>query len=291
MIRGYNGGFVSISIAAAISIALLLGALSWKLAEYSRGPLSPLPLKEIAPADVPENDTDKDGSPDWQEMLLGTNTEDPTSRPAKPLGISKDTLETATSTPLLGHTTEDLIGTIMSGYLTLKEQGSYTPERGEALAETIARNMRAAIVYEQYDANALKTTTDSSRTRIEAYRLDMQQAVDPLLSIKEPAFATFGRYFETADEDALADLQKTATAYRQAENSVRAVIVPEPAVSAHLDVLNALSFSASVIEAMAAHAKNPIAALELLRAYTDVERTMVNSFDALAQYFQHALKT
>ena len=158
-------GYSSIGVTAALSVALLLGASGWY---FSGGSASGAPriistVYEM-PKDIPEEDADGDGVPNWQEILLGTNPNNPDSDGD---GISDISLLAMASTSATSSSSQygiadELAQVLFSGYLTLKNQGAYSPERGEALATSIAEGVRPSVAFKALTQADIKTSAGIS---------------------------------------------------------------------------------------------------------------------------------
>lgn len=225
---------------------------------------------------VPLSDADGNGTPDWQDELARGGIGSLASSSGS-FSTSSDPLSAMGSA-----LTESLIG----GYLSLKEADSYTPERGELLASTIASNLRAPTIFVPHTRTELVIDTDTSQVRILEYRADMREALAPMVDIEaEPEFSLFARFIQTGDILWLEKLSEVAVRYRQAENSALAVEIPVSATESHLRVVNALGKYTETLERLVRFANDPLALMALLRTYNEAEREMFLAFDALAKFY------
>lgn len=179
---------------------------------------------------------------------------------------------------------ENVMGALVGSYATLVENGSYTWEEGEKIAEDIAGSLKASVSYVVYSESDLKTDTDTSYDRMLTYRNDLRIALEPLL--KNPGYELniFANYIESRDKKFLDQLTVSSQNYRSAIANTANVVVPEDAVSEHVGILNALSEFASVVARMTEYADDPFASAALLRTYNETESRLFSSFDALATY-------
>lgn len=182
-------------------------------------------------------------------------------------------------------TLQQLIGT----YTALQESGMYTPETGQAVAESIGENMKPQIRYTAVDSSALKIDRESSVGRLQAYREDLQECLEPLLKNNEAEFVVYGRYVETKDVKNLEQLHDFALNYRTAKKNCLETSVPADATTYHVAMVNALEKFAATLEAMATHAHDPFAAAALLVNYNDAEHDMFASFRSIATFFKAKL--
>lgn len=271
----FSRGASPIAIAAALSVAVLIAALGSKLGVRMRPTPPPEPREPARVRDyVPVVDADEDGVPDWQEELLGAAA-----------SSSATTSPTLASDPV-----ENFGGAVMqslvSGYLSLKEYDQYTPERGELLAERLAAEMKAPVIFVPHTEAELTLVADTGEDQLLRYRADMRAALAPMVDLSaEPEFSLYARYIATNDRSWLDTLSETATRYRSAEAAALLVTVPTSAKDVHLRAVNALGKYTETLERLVRFADDPIASLALLRTYNEDEREFLLAFDALAKFY------
>lgn len=276
-----------LSVVAALSVAVVLSVIAWKLSYKALVISDTAPIHTTVMPNVfathANKDSDGDGSPDWHELLVGTDPKLASSHPT-----STPALQTSTSTKdtsPLSYATEALAGSIITGYLALAQNNDYTASRGEALGQTLAQNLYAAITYTKHSSADIQTDTDTSTKRVIQYREDMQKALIPLTKNTDAPFALLARYYVRGDTSAFDALRVSAENYKEAEILVAKVVVPQDGTSSHIQLLDALDYSAKTIDAMASYARDPAAAAQLLKTYNDVEQAVTNAFDALDAYY------
>lgn len=181
---------------------------------------------------------------------------------------------------------ENVMGALVGSYATLAENGSYTPEEGEKIAEDIAASLKASVSYPVFSERELKIDTDTSYERMLAYRNDLRIALEPLLKNPGYELGLFATYIETRDAKYLEQLHATAANYRLAVENAANVIVPADAVISHVEILNALSEFGAIVGRLSRHADDAFASAALLRTYNDSEANLVTSFDSLASYYK-----
>lgn len=234
---------------------------------------------------VAEVDTDKDGVPDWQEGLIGTDPHNPdTDGDGTPdvvtPAIAQAFIHSTSSTPA-----SDAIGErLISQYLFLKNSESYTAERGTGLGESLAQNLRVPVAYTPIEWASLSVIPDA-KGAAGRYQIALKKAIEPLASLDEPEFVIYARYVDSRDARYLSLLRERAVVYRGVANAIAATKVPESIAEDHLALANALAYFGTVLESMATYAQDPIASLSLLRTYNDAERYVGETFDAVAQHY------
>ncbi len=280
MNKRLSRGASPIAVAAALSVAMLIAALGSELGERMRTkPVPETPTPSEAREYVPIADADKDGIADWQEELLGeTASSTGTSSPSAPT----DPVENFGGA---------VMQSLVSGYLSLKEHNQYTPERGELLAERLATQIKAPVIFVPHTESELTLVVDTGEAQLLRYRSDMRAALAPMVDLSaEPEFSLYARYIATNDTAWLDQLSETAARYRTAESAVLKVEVPMSAKDVHLRAVNALGKYTETLERLVRFANDPIASLALLRTYNEDEREFLLAFDALAKFYVANIK-
>lgn len=277
-------GVSHIAVTAALSIALLVSAGGIQLGKtYAKPiPIDPATLEPAKPpAYVEIEDSDENGTPDWQDELARSGIELPS--------IASSSVLAASSSDPLADIGGAVIQSIVTGYLSLKQYDSYTPERGERLADTIADSLRAPDTFVPHAADQLLLDEDTSKERVQQYRTDMRIALEPLLSDEEYELTLFAAYLETRDQSWLDRLAASAKRYRTAEKNVLALRIPKDATPEHLRLANAFGAFAHTLERMTQFANDAFASAALLRTYNEVERDFDLAFDGLVRYYARTL--
>lgn len=187
--------------------------------------------------------------------------------------------------------TENEIGTaildsVVAKYLSLHDQGLYTPEVGVKTAEKMAETLNVPLSFRTYTAADISTDADASYARMLAYRHDLQVSLAPLLRNTQPEYEIFALYVNTKDKNYLEKLQRIAQNYREAASSTALVIPPKEALNQHMAMLNSMNEFAAVLDAQVANADDPLASAVLLRSYNNSEASVLSSFAALAKYYR-----
>lgn len=285
----------SLRIAAAFSVAILLVVVGTKMnPQETETPLvaQRAPAYYLSPrAYIEETDIDKDGLPDWKEVLKGTDPANPDSDDDGVL----DAEETASPRTAVDDGTDDvftdrIISRIVEEYLSLKDRGAYTPERGRAAGQLIADEARIETPFTPYSEREL-TTVAVSVESASAHRSGLQVALEPLRSFREPELLIYGRYIETHDPANLEVLAKRADAYRTASRDLLDVPVPADLKDTHLAAANALSFFASVLDNMIVQVHDPLASVTILAVFTRSEDYLQSTIGKINDYHYDRLAT
>ncbi|OHB18838.1 MAG: hypothetical protein A2854_03185 [Parcubacteria group bacterium RIFCSPHIGHO2_01_FULL_56_18] len=281
MNSGRSRGVSSIATTAALSVAILIAASGWYVGNMMRANRAlaentsrePVQRQEYQPVE----DADGNGTPDWQDELLGS-------------GVEISTTTSSTTSPLASDPVSSigsaLIRSLVSGYASLKQYDSYTPDRGEKLANTLAASFIAPDISTAHTAEEFTIDAGSSQERLLKYRSDMRIALSGIVDIEaEPEFTLFARFIQTEDPQWLDKLSQAAQNYRVAETQMLQVNVPVGAVDIHLRVVNATATFAQTLERLVRFANDSLATMALLRTYNESEREFLLAFDALAKFY------
>lgn len=250
-----EAGFSPIFITAAISIVALLAVMGWQI----NGAVHERDVASSYVAAV-------DGSDAASADILASST--------------------TSSEPQTTEIGSAVLGGLVEKYLSLQEQGLYTPEVGEKTAEKMAEALKVPVLYRTYTTADITTTADTSYARMLAYRADLQVSLSSLLKNTQPEYEIFAYYVSTKDKKNLEKLQTAAQNYRAAAQGTLRVVPPKDALSQHLGILNAMEEFAATLDALVANADDPFASVVLLRAYNQGETDVLTSFAALAKYYR-----
>lgn len=251
--------------AALFSILILVGVSTWRMTSFMRADADGAIFITTTAAEATNAVTQ-------QEMIL--------------LGLATSSDPSATSEEdpisMIGP---QVFAQLLGQYAGLSESGTYTAATGDAAAQEIAGNVKAAVSYKTFSAAEIKLDQDTSRERMLVYRSDLRDAFAPLLEIEDPEFEIFARYIETSDPEYLTQMTHVVNQYKKAISLTAAVVVPKDAVNYHRSVLNAMSKFAATLELLEMHADDPLGSTALLRNYNEAEIAMYTSFDALGDYY------
>lgn len=175
---------------------------------------------------------------------------------------------------------------LVTKYSSLQDQGLYTEEVGQKVAEKMAVSLKPTASYDPYTLSDIHVDTDTSHERMLKYRVDLQGSLAPLLKNTQAEFEIFAYYVDTKDVKYLTQLKEVSQNYRDAVSKTLRVSVPRDATNEHLAILNAMEQFAATLDAMIANAADPFASVALLRTYNQAEADMLSSFKSLAVYYK-----
>jgi len=253
---------------ATISVVGVLGVSVWRTADF----LGANARSEIysAKRPMPQN---VDALTQQEMLLLG-------------LATSINPSATATDVDPISLIGTQIAAQLVGQYAGLIGAGTYSVEAGAKAAEAIAGNVKAAVTYTTYQNSDLETDADISFDRMLGYKSDLRDAFAPLLENTADEFELYARYVDTQNPIYLEQLRAAAKHYREAADKTAHVVVPTDAVRYHIAILNAMQEFAATLDALAAHADDPLASVALLRTYNESESAVLYSFNDLGTYYR-----
>ncbi len=277
--RRYNssvnaGPSSTIFATAGLAGAVLLAAIGWQLGGYRSQYVATTADSLQFERKADEKPRPSLDSSKWRDELAQLGI------------ISTTTSEVlATSSDPLATLGDSIAQEFLYGYMSLKQSGTFTPERAAELGKGIGVNIRAPSDFSMHSEAELTEDADVSKERVLVYRSDMRDALAVLINGEPPEFEIFARYVETNNPERLNELREAAERYRKAEQNSLKVVVPRDAAELHIRAVNALGSYATVINQLIRSADSPFTTLVVLRTYNEAEREMLYAFDALASYY------
>ena len=254
-----------LNILASFSVLALLGVAGMQAAGALRADVPASTSATTTPRTL-----SSDGDAAWQqEMML--------------LGIATSSDSVGTEDPI-GMIAPQILAQLIGVYQGLQASGTFSASAGAEAASQIAPNVKANVPYTPYSAASLATDPDASYARMLTYRGDMRVALAPLLKNTRAEYEIYAEFAATGDESYLRELRDVAKNYADAADAASKIAVPRDIAQTHLDTVNALAHFSATLNAMAAHAGDPLASVALLRTYNSAELAVVNSFDRIATY-------
>lgn len=279
------------------------------------GSFTVIQLKKQAPVDTPSieasaqrivasvvaEDSDGDGLKDWEEIIQktdpknpdtdgdGTNDGDEVDTNRNPLvpGPHDEVASDSTSAQAGAVSFEGLSQTdklafqLFEGYIDLKGRRYLNTPIEENFVSGLVQKSVPEISYTLYTQSQI---TLSSTISPSDYYKKLQTAWLPLFSVTEDELITFAFLIESGDTSALAQLVFAQQQYNLAIKNLLLVPTPSPAISMHLDVINALGYFAEVITTMQNAYTDPLVSLVAVSGYSEGESRIKSAVDRLTTY-------
>lgn len=256
-------------------------------------------------------DTDGDGLPDWQEVIYGTDPENPSSVQADLTdlealeeGLIEPKFRSSKPAPPEGFST---VSEIEAGPDTLTDQFSrtflekYLLTRGEsapssAELQSFVSDAAADLSRQAEEAPAYRianlSTRGSSAEDIAQYIQDLDRAVSsnsPSFNERD-AFEHFADYILNGNEESLTRVAEVGKNYTDTAQAIVAVRVPPQFSSAHLALANKYATFGSILADMASMDTDPLLGLVGATRYIDAWQATMESIFALAQTVQQTMR-
>lgn len=263
-----------------LALTLVVPAQYVGVKKVKRQPLTLRSSEELA---VLRGDKDRNGVPDWQDLLREEVS-------STTLNASKEVIDLEAAKRRLddpNNITASFSKNLYTANAYINKQGNLTTKEKEALATNIIKQEGAKLTFTTYevtDLNLVKTETDTTR---KAYGNSLgtvyKKAVAAKLTVDD--ITTMKKFNETKDLSVLDTLTNKKVLLESIIKDLLAISVPYSAASYHLLVVNSISQYKSLVENMAMVRDDPIRAALSFNAYEETLRTMSSSFITMQNYF------
>lgn len=263
-----------------LALTLVVPARYVGVKSVKRQPLTLRSPEELA---VLRGDKDRNGVPDWQDLLREEVS-------STTLNASKEVIDLEAAKRRLddpNNITASFSKNLYTANAYINKQGNLTTKEKEALATNIIKQEGAKLTFTTYevaDLNLTKTETDATR---KAYGNNLgtvyKKAVSAKLTVDD--ITTMKKFNETKDISVLDTLTNKKILLESIIKDLLAISVPYSAASYHLLVVNSISQYKSLVENMAMVRDDPIRAALSFNAYEETLRTMSSSFVTMQNYF------
>lgn len=238
-------------------------------------------------------DTDNDGVRDWEEILLGTDPENPDSNgdgvsdgeelaQARQIyeetGVASNGTASTTNTDLLARQ-------IFGAYIQSKQQGTYDPQAFDFLVAQAANVQFEQRQQAAYTIDDIKTTPDTSVAEAKRYEQAFQKAITPVTDIGEYELTTYGRAIESGDKSEFEKLTAAAAIYRSIADDLLTITVPEDAAQAQLDLINSFNTFADILLTMDSTPEDPVLSFVVTRNFIEGEDAIKTAYSQIDIYF------
>ncbi len=237
-------------------------------------------------SDPNNKDTDGDGTDDGEEVKLGRNPiiPGPNDKIQKSETLSgnytEDSYENLTATDKVSRQ-------LFAEYFQAKQSGA------EVSSETQSRIIESAISDPNlikkarfYTEGELKIINESGESSLRKYGNNVGAILKKYPGSKESELVTLNRAIQKDDENELAKLDISASAYQNTIKDMLLLSVPKKAVSVHLSVINGLSAVEKINRDMRNVFKDPITALSSTQEYIKTVTNLAESLKNVGLFFK-----
>jgi len=271
-------------VVAVVFSAVVLAYAGWK-SPYFNPELNNYSVVEIS-AVLEENeytlDTDNDGVRDWQEILLGTDPNNPDSNGD---GISDGEEVEALTIEEVDESlsaTQTLTKQIFSSYVQTKEQETFDEDAFGFVIAQAANEQFATRYTPVYTRNDILTSDSSSST---TYASDFNSAIEPVLEVAEYELATYGRAIEEGSTEDFEKLLDASVVYKDIADTLLEIEVPKDAVVEHLDLINSFETFSRILSSMSDGDSDPVSTLVMTRDFFEGEDAIKVAYSQINIYF------
>jgi hypothetical protein len=233
-----------------------------------------------------EEDSDSDGSKDWEEILVGTDPKNPKDKPN-----SSKNVATADLTKRSGQEKLEPIDLIsrefFARYMELRQSGTSKDKPSqEILAERTAGN----IVLSQpgkYELKDIITKPENDIDSIKQYGKDITNIFQKN-AVKARNEAVIAKEaFESEDFEILKEIDPSIDSYKNIINSLLKLRVPKTIETLHLDLINAMNGSLFVAKSFRNSGVNPVEGVQAVQYYPVVQRSLFDAINGIKSYFKY----
>ncbi|NQV93258.1 hypothetical protein HQ403_02040 [Candidatus Kaiserbacteria bacterium] len=238
-------------------------------------------------------DSDSDGLKDWEEILFGTDPQNPDTDGDGILDGEENSDEIKSSGGIDRSKIDELPGTeklafqLFEGYIDLKKRRYLGTNIEENFVAGLVESSLPTILYKTYTEDDVVIDTQEqqdSKVRARTYRTALNEAWVPLFSVTEDELITFAQIVDGGDKNGFTKLEFAKSAYEDTISNMLLVSVPIEAVEIHVDILNAFSFFSGVLDTMIHVEDDPLTALVAVNGYTKGEDLIKASVERLKTY-------
>ncbi len=253
-------------------------------------------LAEPVVSDILVQDHDKDGLPDWEEVLWGM---DPNKADTDGNGVL-DGAEVATkrnalikagqgsdAPQLSANETELFLQELLVNSTALSQAGDVSEEGATNLLKPVVDNIvniQIGKVYSRNDLNIIQTITIQD---VYKYTTAVDKVFNQKIIGQENAIAVAMGALKDQDPDELKSLSKFEKQYATAIETLRKTPVPAPLADIHLHLVNDFSFFLGSVVALEQVFNNPLPAFASVTQYQsrlDGYIQHVDDYDSAIRY-------
>lgn len=233
-----------------------------------------------------EEDSDNDGSKDWEEILVGTDPKNPKDKPSSSKSVATADLTNKPSQEKLEPI--DLISReFFARYMELRQSGSSKDKQSQ---ENLAQRTAGNIVLSQpskYELKDIITKPENDVESIKQYGKDITLIFQKnAVSARNEAVIT-KEALETENLEMLKEIDPTIDSYKRIVNSLLKLRVPKTVETLHLDLINAMNGSLFVAKSFRNAGVNPVEGVQAVQYYPVVQRSLYDAVNAIKSYFKY----
>ncbi len=241
---------------------------------------------DAIPNSAKDVDTDGDGSKDWEEILLGTNPNDPKSKPSP---IKEPTTKDLTKSDTKEKLSQiDLVSRdFFARYMELRQIGS---SKDKFSQEELVRSTASGIVLSsptEYKISEIIVNEDSSKESVLKYSQEISNIFKKYAIQSRNEAVITKESFEKENPDILKEIDPIIQSYKNIINSLIKVSAPSSIKILHLELVNSINGGLFIAQSFRSSAVDGIKGLQAISSYQISEQRLFNSIKALQSYFKY----
>jgi hypothetical protein len=228
---------------------------------------------------VLQGDTDKNGTPDWKDMLI--NNVNPALKEEASKAVITDSTQKALQDP--NNLTSSFAKDVYMSSVYVSQKGNLTQAQQEELGAKIAENASKKIVFTTYTLDDLHVTKDADSASIKKYGNELGTIYTKASSgnITRNDIAIIKAYNVNKDASVLEAFVVKKNVLETAITALLALSVPAPVASYHLRLINKLSDYTIIIDNLSKLDTDPVRALLAFDSYIPVVKSLSSSFSGM----------
>ena len=229
-------------------------------------------------------DTDGDGSKDWEEILVGSNPNDPKSKPDNTkAGVTGDITKSATEKlePI------DLVSRdFFARYMELRQMGAVKDKASqeELVARTIG-NIQVSSPAE-YTMSDILISDDESKESVMSYGEKIGSIFRKYAISSRNEAIIVKESMEKENPEILKEIDPIILSYKGILNSLVKVPVPKSISSLHLDLVNSMNGSLFIAQSFRDSGSDAIKGIQAISHFSTIQVKLFNSITSINSYYK-----
>lgn len=252
--------------------------------ENSKQALSLSAVSEID-STAKDIDNDGDGSKDWEEILVGSNPNDPQSKPSNiKASVTADITKTAPEKlePI------DLVSRdFFARYMELRQLGGANDKASQE--ELVARTTGNIVLSEpaKYKIDEIIVSPNSDALSIKSYAQEVS-LIFKNYSINSRNEALIAKEsVDAEDPEKLKEIDPIIKSYKNIINALIKVSTPQSVATLHIDLLNSMNSALFVAQSFRDSEADALKGIQGVAYYPIAAQNMYNSINAIKSYLNY----
>ena len=230
-------------------------------------------------------DTDGDGAKDWEEILAGTNPNDPKSKPSTAKSpTTKDITAQVEKIQPIDAISRDFF----AKYMELRQIGANTDTQSQ---QELAQNTVNGIVLAkpaQYKIEEILTKSDSSNEGLKQYGQEIGVIFKKYAINSRDEGVIALEAGDKNDPTILKEIDPIIASYKNIINALLKVKAPKSIAILHLDLLNSMNGALFIAQAFRNSDTDPLKQVQAIAYYGEGMKNLYNSINAIKSYLSYS---